>query len=448
MCCTIATVGYRRGKTMVASKYNVFIQINEQKFIFNLASRCLLGSNDELVEFLKGRNTDIVLSDDEEKSLYDNGIIVDSHELEVSRLKGNIRTLKYDRTQMAAFISTTSACNLSCTYCYQDCRKEKGKKKYINMAKWEILLKYFTDEIEKNGTKIFTVSIFGGEPMTNDAMCKHMLQDLKNLENIFPKLQVKCNMITNGTLFTKENIGFYLKNLENIQITLDGLKEINDKLRIYPDGKGSFDEIIEAIKLFKEHRKNENESTLCLRVNVNKDTVKRARELVDFLIDEDLVKGITAINFHEIFGTQGDVIKDGSDLNDNDVELAKEIVGLNYYLIEKGIKVYKDLGGPCIGKMMNGYTVDEELNVYACPGLLYSEVHGKIDDSVKMNINSHRWYDFYLSESECVNHCKYAPVCYGGCTWAKGENERDCMKSIYDATLVDKLKAYIISQYM
>lgn len=432
---------------MVASKYNLLLDIEGKEYLFNLASQCLISCDHDLVDFLNG-NQEIRLSKGEETSLYENGIIVDSHEFEVSRLKSNISSLKFDKTKMAAFISTTSACNLNCTYCYQDIRKELNCKKYMTESNWKVVIEYFKNEIKKYNTKLFAVSLFGGEPMFNDSMCQQIITDLRRLEDIFPELVIQCVLITNGTLFNESNIKFYLDNIDNIQITLDGIKEINDSFRIYPNGEGSFDKIISSLKLIKKHKTSDILSTICLRINVNKETVNKSKELIDYLIDKNLTQAITSIKFHEIFGTQGEIILDGNDERDNDIELAKEIVKLNYYLIENGIKVFKEISGLCIGKLANGYTVDEQLNIYACPGLLYSDVHGKISTDGKLIIDNKKWYDYHLEEAKCINFCKYAPICYGGCTWAKGENEKDCMRDIFDATLVDKLKTYIISQYI
>jgi len=433
---------------MIPSKYNIIVPVNDKSYIFNLASQCLVEINEELTKFLNGEIKLINFTDEEKKELHDNGIIVDNHNFETARLKANINFLKFDRSKMGAFLSTTSGCNLSCTYCYQDIRKDIEEKKYISKENWGIILNHFRMEIKKNNTKLFAASIFGGEPMLGGDMCKKIIKDLRELQDDFPDLNLQCVLITNGTLFNEENVEFYLNNVDNIQITLDGLKEINDQFRIYPDGSGSFDKIINSIKLLDRYRTEDKQSSLCLRVNVNRETVDKAKQFINYLVENNLNSGITSIDFHEIFSTQRDIIEKGSDLKDKDIELAKEISNLNFYLLDKGIKVFRKLGGPCLGKMSTGYVIDEELNIYACPGLLYSEVQGKIEKNGNIDIENKRWFDFFLDDFECVDTCKYAPICYGGCTWEKGENERNCMRHIYDATLISNLQAYIFSKYV
>lgn len=434
---------------MISSKYNILIPINGENYVFNLASQCLLKVDKELAEYIQGEKNNISLSEQEQQQLADNGILVSSYELEFDRLKSNINSLKYDRSRYGVFISTTSGCNLNCTYCYQDIRKDICEKQYLTPENWAVMYNYFIKEIEKYNIKYFVVSLFGGEPMYNDKMCQTIAYDLRKLENKFPLLKVQMVLITNGTLFNEDNVEFYLKNIDTIQITIDGIKQIHDKYRIHTDGSGSFDEIIRGLQLLKDKSKQiDGAAEICLRVNVNNDTVENAKELVDYLVNIGISDYITSLSFHEIFDTQSDVLNNGGDPVEKNVELAMKICDLNFYIIKKGIRVFKELSGPCIGKMATGYAIDEHLHLYACPGIIYSEIQGKLNENGETEIFDRGWYDFYLNDSKCVEKCKYAPICYGGCTWAKGKKENDCMKEIYDKTIVPKLSAYILSKYV
>lgn len=59
------------------------------------------------------------------------------------------------------------------------------------------------------------------------------------------------------------------KYVNTIQITIDGDSKTHDKLRIFPDGTGSFniiyDNLKNSIKFFKNR--------LALRININKDNI-------------------------------------------------------------------------------------------------------------------------------------------------------------------------------
>lgn len=312
------------------------------------------------------------------------------------------------------------------------------------------MLRHFKAHIKKHGVKYFVVSLFGGEPMHDANMCQTIVLDLRELEKEIDGLNIQIAIITNGTLYTKENVDFFVKEIDSIQITLDGTEDIHDKFRIYSNGEGSFKKIIENLKLIKEvqHRIGKKSTAdICIRVNVNSDTVEHARVLVDYLVDNDLSTSIGALEFHEIFGTQGDVIENGGDPEVKNIDLAKQICDLNFYVLTKGIPVSKELSEPCIAKMAAGYAIDENLNVYGCPGLIYSDIHGNLDESGEINIFDKTWYDYQLNDPKCIDGCRYSPICYGGCNWARGEKENDCFREVYDATIVLKLQAYIMSKY-
>ncbi|MFQ7180660.1 MAG: radical SAM/SPASM domain-containing protein [Hungatella sp.] len=438
---------FEKGEKMVSSKYNVIISTNGKTYVFNLASQCLIEANNEVIQYISNTENKAVLTEEEERVLHDNGIIVSSHEFEVLRLKSNINSLRYDRSRYGVFLSTTAGCNLNCTYCYQDKRKELNSKGYVTPENWEIMLTHFRTEMQKYNVKQFVVCLFGGEPMYDDKMCQQIIRDLRKLESDIESLSVQMVLITNGTLFTEDNVEFYLKNVENIQITLDGIKEIHDQFRVYANGSGSFDKIVDGLGLICKYNICEDPCEVCIRVNVNEKTVEKARDLIDFIVEKNLQKGITTISFHEIFSTQGDIIESGGESESPDLVLANKICQLNFYVLSKGIKVFKELAGPCIAKMATGYAIDENLNIYGCPGIIYSEVHGKLQENGEISVNSKDWYSYYLDDPDCIDKCKYAPICYGGCNWARGKKEKECKREVFDATIVQKLQAYIMSKY-
>jgi len=433
---------------MISSIYNYIVPINDRKYIFNLASQSIIHAEGELAQFFTGENPDFKFTSEEQQELLNNGILVESREMEVARLKNNINSLRYDRSRVGVFLSTTAGCNLNCTYCYQDKRKELNTNDYITPENWEVLLNHITSEIDKYNVKQFLVSLFGGEPMKDDVMCQRIVRDLKELEADRPNFKVQFVLITNGTLFTEENVEFYANNIGTIQITMDGTKEIHDKFRIYPDGTGSFDKIVSGLKLLGKHMKNMDKRMheICLRINVNDDTADATKEFVDYLIDSGLQEMITAISLHEIFETQGEIIAHGGENREN-IELAKKISELMLYAVSKGFRVPKAVAGPCIAKMATGYAIDENLNLYGCPGIVYSETHGQLLNDGTISITNPNWYNYYLNDPKCIDSCKYAPICYGGCNWAKDKQEKDCLKEIYDASLIPKLQAYILSKY-
>jgi uncharacterized protein len=58
-------------------------------------------------------------------------------------------------------------------------------------------------------------------------------------------------MTSNGTLLDEEKIDFLIEHDFSLMISLDGPKEINDLNRVYPDGSGTYDTVIEKIEFIQ-----------------------------------------------------------------------------------------------------------------------------------------------------------------------------------------------------
>lgn len=85
--------------------------------------------------------------------------------------------------------------------------------------------------------------------------------------------------------------------------------------------------------------------------------------------------------------------------------------------------------------------VDENLNVYPCPGFLYGKKGGYINE-YGYHVKNDFWYSTLRKVPECVKECKYAPICYGGC-----KMNRKCNKDFFDRSLEGLIEAHISSTF-
>ena len=127
----------------------------------------------------------------------------------------------------------TNKCNLKCEYCYADFASLKGKEELTT----EEVLKLI-DELSSMGTR--WVRILGGEPL--------LRKDIGLIIDKFKKKKIMCEMVTNG-YFVKNNIEI-IKKVDSLCFSIDGDREATDLLR----GKGTYDKVIEAIKIAKENK--------------------------------------------------------------------------------------------------------------------------------------------------------------------------------------------------
>ncbi|MCO7128251.1 radical SAM protein [Sporolactobacillus shoreicorticis] len=143
-------------------------------------------------------------------------------------------------------ISLTENCNLRCKYCFVNSIFEKkgkmGRDDLIKIMKWFL-------EIPNNKQPV--IQYFGGEPLLkfNEIMeCHSLLQQCKENGQI---ISFREEIVTNGTLMTKEMAEYFLKNNISISFSIDGWKEINDRNRIDAAGHGSFDRVVKGMITYK-----------------------------------------------------------------------------------------------------------------------------------------------------------------------------------------------------
>ncbi|MGL4109845.1 radical SAM protein [Clostridium sp. LP20] len=139
----------------------------------------------------------------------------------------------------------TNKCNKRCKHCYQqeyDCQ-EMGTDKLIEIGEQykELLEEYNNiNEIKCKGH----INITGGEPFVR--------KDLFQLLDYFQENKDKFTfgILTNGSYLT-EDIVKKLKtyNPRIVQVSLDGDKTMHDNIR----GEGSYDEVIQAIRLLNKY---------------------------------------------------------------------------------------------------------------------------------------------------------------------------------------------------
>ena len=64
----------------------------------------------------------------------------------------------------------------------------------------------------------------------------------------------RFTMTTNGVLLNDEIMDYCNREMSNVVLSLDGRKEVNDKMRPFRGGKGSFDLIVPKFQKFAEMR--------------------------------------------------------------------------------------------------------------------------------------------------------------------------------------------------
>ena len=142
-------------------------------------------------------------------------------------------------------------CNLRCQYCFASTGDfGTGRKMMpfeIGKAAIDFLLEQSADR------ENLEVDFFGGEPMMNFDVVKEIVAYARSKEQEYGK-KFRFTMTTNGILLTDDTIDYLNQEMHNVVLSIDGRKEVNDRMRTRVDGSGSYDRILPNFKKLVEKR--------------------------------------------------------------------------------------------------------------------------------------------------------------------------------------------------
>ena len=155
----------------------------------------------------------------------------------------------------ALCLHVAHTCNLNCNYCFASQGKYHGERALMSFEVGKRALDFL---IENSGTRRnLEVDFFGGEPLMNWDVVKQLVAYARQQEKIHNK-NFRFTLTTNGILIDDDVIEFSNKEMSNVVLSLDGRKEVHDRLRKDYMGRGSYDTIVPKFKEFVERRGNKN----------------------------------------------------------------------------------------------------------------------------------------------------------------------------------------------
>ena len=155
----------------------------------------------------------------------------------------------------AMCLHVAHTCNLNCEYCFASQGKYHGERALMDFETGKKALDFL---IANSGTRHnLEVDFFGGEPLMNWDVVKKLVAYAREQEKIHNK-NFRFTLTTNGMLIDDEVIEFSNKEMSNVVLSLDGRKEIHDRLRKDYAGNGSYDVILPKFKEFVKRRGNKS----------------------------------------------------------------------------------------------------------------------------------------------------------------------------------------------
>ena len=145
------------------------------------------------------------------------------------------------------WIDMTNQCNFRCKYCFTSKDKEVLTKKKGK----EIIFRIF-EEAKKNNFDQLLIKFAGGEPLLN---IKTILLLKKHIDLLAQKYKIPTTaaIVTNGSLLSDKNASLLKQNNIIVNISLDGVGEIQNKTRVFKNGGGTYNYVEKGIEIAKKY---------------------------------------------------------------------------------------------------------------------------------------------------------------------------------------------------
>lgn len=162
------------------------------------------------------------------------------------------KKLEFNKEIYLLRLAITTKCILRCKYCFVD--------KTNKVMPYETALNAINFFLRSPGNQKILI-IYGGEPLLFFDLVKEIIiYSYKKAKKL--KKQLIISLGTNGLLLTQSQLKFFMDTNTKLSISLDGQKSFHNKMRVFPNGKGSFDMVHKKIPLILENIKKENFSVL------------------------------------------------------------------------------------------------------------------------------------------------------------------------------------------
>lgn len=211
----------------------------------------------------------------------------DMEELDIvtsGRPRNNMPTLPARNFPLQRIVlNVTNQCNLACGYCYEysedKIAKTQGKPKYMSDEVAEAAIETLIQESASR--PVIHVTFFGGETLLNIPVMRSSVAYARRRAAEVNKT-VDFSLTTNATLLNEEIIDFLAENRIGVTVSIDGDRELHDRMRVFHNGRGSYDVIAPKIKqLLERHRTNSIGARVTLSAGV-----REVRRIYEHLTQE------------------------------------------------------------------------------------------------------------------------------------------------------------------
>lgn len=230
-------------------------------FILNDAALELMDKIKNNTPFEKDEETDYFLREFKKyKFIYDGDMDPSLEDfkqelrLQLEKIKKALNDMDEKQLDYSEIKIMTDDCNLTCSYCVNHSPQKTfcpGEETVSPETKRRVVMRcvqQYMERKKKHNREEAGFFFNGGEILMEWELIREIVRRVKT---DYPDMKIKFGVNTNLTLLTEEMARFFKEHDFNVHISIDGYKEANDRTRKYPDGKGSFDDIIGKVEMYR-----------------------------------------------------------------------------------------------------------------------------------------------------------------------------------------------------
>ncbi|KGK87903.1 thioether cross-link-forming SCIFF peptide maturase [Clostridium sp. HMP27] len=376
-----------------------------------------------LAEYAEKHNKeDIEEAYEELKELVEEGVLYSKDLYEDIGLKA------YEGTSYikALCLNIVHDCNLRCKYCFADEGEYRGHKGIMTP---EVGRKAIDFVIKNAGPrKHIEVDLFGGEPLMAFDAIKEIVEYAKAQEKIHNKT-IRFTMTTNATLLNDEIMNYLDENMGNIVLSIDGRKEINDKVRMRADKSGSYDAILPKIKEMVNRRSKDKQYYVRgTFTHENPDFFEDVMHLAKEGFDEISIEPVVLPDDHELALKAEDlpkIFEQYDKLYDEMLKRHREGNAFKFYHFNIDLQ-----GGPCVYKRISGCGAGHEYVAITPTGDIYPCHQFVGNEDFKMGNIFDNTLDPKISDDFKKANIYYKPKCLE--CWARFYCSGGCQANNYN----------------
>ena len=326
-------------------------------------------------------------------------------------------------------------CNLACQYCFAEEGEYHGRRALMT---YEVGKKALDFLVANSGNRInLEVDFFGGEPLMNWDVVKRLVEYGRSQEEKHHK-KFRFTLTTNGVLLNDEIMEFCNKEMSNVVLSLDGRKEVNDHMRPFRNGKGSYDLIVPKFQKFAELRGDKDYFVRGTFTNKNLDFGEDVLHYADLGFKKVSMEPVVAEPSEDYAIREEDlpqILAEYDRLAAEYVKRHKEGRGFTFFHFMVDLKQ-----GPCVAKRLSGCGSGTEYlavtpwgDLYPCHQFVGKEefLLGNVDTGVTNTAIRDEFKLCNVYAKEKCRDCFARFYCSGGCA-ANSYNFHGSITDAYD----------------